>query len=667
MRSLALTLAVLLSAAAGADEPRLRAGRGRLGRAGDAASIASVTAIPFFEFATASGVGMGAACACAPITGTKGEPSVFTRASPGTCDKSVNGFTGIAVGDLVECPADMPRVYTGDGGTLKVGVANASRTNWVKDNERLDSASWSSANSGAAAITVTADYATAPCGVADGGACFSAAERLQIPATSGSQYTIRYQAGCSTGGARSAAFYICGNAGTTGTIDHWIVTSAAPTLATATCDYPACPLYNRCVNENVAVSAVGNLSIGNGSAQNGGISRPAADVSVWGPTCESEVSNGVGQNAATVGPFIATRTAAEATMAREFLDWPMALSGLTEFSFSVTVTSRGPTATDQTFAFLGDGTPGDGGAPSTYARLAISSANHSLGLSTANFVDAGIATITPFFEPAEDVAQLHAAYHTGVSIGACESGICADDPPFTTRPSYFASTLGSPVITRFGIGHFGTEATGYNGLYGQGRVALTAAGARPTFTGSSLWIGHSVIYGIASLPWTPYKQLSTMLGRNIQGAGYAGDTVAMCLARWNSLYLPQGFQSVIWGDCAVNDIIGGAGGAATAVAAKAALDSIKASGVQRITVTGISPWKAYGSWTAPKQVETAAYNAAISNYAADAGWKYVSFAAMGGEGADPDALLAADSFDGLHLTKIGATAMAAIVADAGQP
>ena len=54
----------------------------------------------FFEFAPASGVGMGEACSCVDVTGTKGEALTFTRASTATCVKG-SPTTGIANGDLV--------------------------------------------------------------------------------------------------------------------------------------------------------------------------------------------------------------------------------------------------------------------------------------------------------------------------------------------------------------------------------------------------------------------------------------------------------------------------------------------------------------------------------------------------------------------------------------
>lgn len=94
----------------------------------------------FFEFAPASGAGMGTACACSAVTGAKGEAMTFTRASSATCTKG-NPTTGIANGDLVTCATDQPRVGAPTGGSLMLLVEGA-RTNSVLRSQELDNAAW---------------------------------------------------------------------------------------------------------------------------------------------------------------------------------------------------------------------------------------------------------------------------------------------------------------------------------------------------------------------------------------------------------------------------------------------------------------------------------------------------------------------------------------------
>jgi hypothetical protein len=80
--------------------------------------------LAFFEFAPASGAGMGSACACTTPTGAKGEALTFTRTGDATCSRSGLATTGIANGDLVTCAANLPRVEP-SGGVLGVRVEGA--------------------------------------------------------------------------------------------------------------------------------------------------------------------------------------------------------------------------------------------------------------------------------------------------------------------------------------------------------------------------------------------------------------------------------------------------------------------------------------------------------------------------------------------------------------
>jgi lysophospholipase L1-like esterase len=75
------------------------------------------------------------------------------------------------------------------------------------------------------------------------------------------------------------------------------------------------------------------------------------------------------------------------------------------------------------------------------------------------------------------------------------------------------------------------------------------------------------------------------------------------------------------------------------------------------------PWKNSAGWTAGKQTETAAYNAAASAWASANGALYVDlFTPMGGGGGDPDVLAVAyDSGDLIHPNATGAGIIASLV------
>jgi hypothetical protein len=103
----ALLLILIASSALGQgrfDRFNQRTDQGRSTRGFEQSSYA------FFEFAPASGAGMGTACACTTPTGAKGEALTFTRAGDATCSKQGLATTGIANGDLVACTGNQPRV-----------------------------------------------------------------------------------------------------------------------------------------------------------------------------------------------------------------------------------------------------------------------------------------------------------------------------------------------------------------------------------------------------------------------------------------------------------------------------------------------------------------------------------------------------------------------------
>lgn len=123
-----MRFAILLSLVASAsfgqgrfDRFNQRTDQGRSHRGFEQSSLA------FLEFAPASGAGMGTACACAAITGAKGEALTFTRTGNATCSPLGLATSGITNASLVECSANLPRVES-SGSMLGLRVEGA-RTN----------------------------------------------------------------------------------------------------------------------------------------------------------------------------------------------------------------------------------------------------------------------------------------------------------------------------------------------------------------------------------------------------------------------------------------------------------------------------------------------------------------------------------------------------------
>jgi hypothetical protein len=224
--------------------------------------------LAFFEFAPASGAGMGSACACTTPTGAKGEALTFTRTGDATCSRSGLATTGIQNGDLMVCTANQPRVEP-SGGVLGLRVEGA-RTNDLVRTQEFNNAAWIDDVSVTAAATRTANFAIAPDGTLT-------ADRLQFPgpAAATNYSSIRQP---QSGGLRAASVYVRGN-GTSGVV--YITQNAASTCTACAFNDSS---WSRCVNVDTSTNwYIGNFS---GFTCNGGGAQPAIDILVWGAQSE---------------------------------------------------------------------------------------------------------------------------------------------------------------------------------------------------------------------------------------------------------------------------------------------------------------------------------------------------------------------------------------------
>lgn len=223
---------------------------------------------PFFEFAPSSGAGMGTACACAAVTGAKGEVVTFTRASSAYCTKEGLATTGLTTTSMVLCGTNQIRVEADGSGVLGILTENAG-TNVILQSEDL-ATTWLTSASGVAAPTVTANQATAPDGA-------TTADRLQIPATTSGQYSYMYQTGWAAA-TRTTSVYLKGN-GTSGTIN--LLSGTTPN-ACAACTYVA-DSWSRCALPSAGTAST-YVFLGNDSASAvcTTSSKGAQDVFVWG-------------------------------------------------------------------------------------------------------------------------------------------------------------------------------------------------------------------------------------------------------------------------------------------------------------------------------------------------------------------------------------------------
>lgn len=109
--------------------------------------VATASSAPYvfdggwFEFAPLTGDGMSAECACTTVTGARGEPIGFARASAAYCTKGPLS-DGIDPGDMVMCLSDQPLVTAGDdSGVPGMLMENASNNSLLRS-EEFDNAAW---------------------------------------------------------------------------------------------------------------------------------------------------------------------------------------------------------------------------------------------------------------------------------------------------------------------------------------------------------------------------------------------------------------------------------------------------------------------------------------------------------------------------------------------
>lgn len=288
----------------------------------------------FFEFAPASGAGMGTACACTTPTGAKGEAMTFARTGDATCSKQGLATTGIANGDLVVCTANQPRVES-SGGVLGLRVEGA-RTNVLPRSSELDNAAWVLDFSGGGVVpTRTANAAVAPDGTTSG-------ERLQFSAcpTAGDA-SLFYQLHATSGASASTIF--CRGNGSTQTIS---VCSFGSTGSSG-CTPVSCPStsWSR-VQDLRTATGTGGLVVGcnNLATYAGGSNTGAADVFLWGAQQE------MGATFAT--SYIPTTSAAVTRNAETAIATISAGLSQSQGSAAITFTPLWSTATPTLFRLL---------------------------------------------------------------------------------------------------------------------------------------------------------------------------------------------------------------------------------------------------------------------------------------------------------------------------
>ena len=209
------------------------------------------------------------------LQGTRGEAITTTRATVRSC---CNG----AGCELL--PTNRACVQ---GGTLDVW---GPVTNLWQNSENLNSATWGSeALGGVAAPTMTYDS-----GLTSNGTM--TADRADFPATNAGQSSIRYGTSVVNIGAGQSVGLRIRGVSASGSLDFCVQLSGV--WSCQACAFSP-SVDTLCKRENVSPTSV-NVIIGNATFYNGGTTRPAASIYIWGAQSQA---------ATQLGPYCPTTTA----------------------------------------------------------------------------------------------------------------------------------------------------------------------------------------------------------------------------------------------------------------------------------------------------------------------------------------------------------------------
>lgn len=617
MKRAALFLLVALTADAGGgrfDRFNSRCAGGRSSRGLGCDDLA------FFEFAPANGAGMGAACACTTPTGAKGETLTFSRASVAEC-YSNDGQT------LTQCASNQPLVSSGRVDSTLVGLwREETRTNLILHNRDLSQAIWTKTNM-ACPRTATGMRND----VNGASTCTSSAGNGTV-----------IQATVTGAATRSTSLHIKRRTGTGGvdvTRDNgatWtsITSRLSDTLWRRVVPYPTAGCVGgNCIVVPQMVSAIANPTIGIRLVMSG----DAVDVDFV------QDENGDG----ATSPILTAGASANRAVDSATFSYTNSVGCLgARITGATTTTTYGLMVyeTGNKFALLGYGVRG--------ATLESSVSAQWYQNPTNPIVNNTFAT------PYGGSIYYQASQPSTTLTRSCLSGLCS-------QTATAALTYTSAAHTVY-LGTTQGNSAHVNGVISQVVVDPSPSRCPENYPSQNLsiaWLGDSIIAGTGSTPNTPPMQLKTVTDPgsvfNLATGGY---TTTQCATRYTSATVAGGgHRTLIW-SCGVNDMATGVSGATAWANAQAVVAAARAAGL-KVIITSIMPWKNSAGWTAGKQTETAAYNAAASAWASANGALYVDlFTPMGGGGGDPDVLAVAyDSGDLIHPNATGAGIIASLV------
>lgn len=367
---------------------------------------------PQLSFATASGVGMGAECACADITTAQAGAVTLTRGSDGWC--TAGSTTVIAANSMAKCTSNKPRAMKGGDGTGPIGLLTENTAqNVLLQSDDLSNAAWTSGNVGISDPTVTGNYADGP-----GAPGNLEATRLQIPAcpTTGT-LSVRYQAGGTSttftdschlkstagAGAQSVSIVMYDGLAAAGTGLQVVLNETTWVR----------PFVSRNVtSHNFEIGCWNAPLLATPSADTG-----AADILAWG--CDSVSGTQHTSHISTAGAA-ATRSADTATMAYTATGGTLSMSATVIEPFTILSGKSNVSLVFDANNRLRLNNTSSGATSALNFTTTIASSSDTVA-SVATFAAAATAAI--------------AGYYDGTNKSSCVGGVCVQSAQVLTLPT----------------------------------------------------------------------------------------------------------------------------------------------------------------------------------------------------------------------------------------
>lgn len=617
-----LAVVIVLASAAEAQQrfQRCRSNAGRSDR-----GFSCGPGLAFFEFAPASGAGLGSPCGCAAVTGAKGEAVTFTRASVAECYAN-NGQT------LTQCGSGLPRVSSGSALSSWAGLwVEWGALNLLLQNRDLSQAVWTKTTM-TCALTATGmrndTNAASTCTAS--GANATVCQTITIAAAN-RQTTWHIKRRTGTGTVKLSRDGATYSADISSQLSSTLWRRAVPW------DVPGCAGGN-CIVVPSLSSSVLNPQI----CLQLGTSGDAVDIDFTQDEAVSPLGLPVVTSPILTGAASASRAeeSAFATIA------PTAVASLRAYG------SVGGVVTQYAFSTLIEAW--QSGAIRTWIN-----ANNGAAQSE-NYMQCYWRTGVDY--PANSTTFIPSTFGGSTSFacdynGTTQNSMIHGNNSFTT-PAAFTP----PTMTRIYFGNLDVGANVWNGVI-KGGCADPTAGKCDVNTGDSgdvVFIGDSITRGDAQSPTRFPFVASTGAKRSGVNLGITGNTAAQCRANFEANGLGKGYSTLVL-LCSVNSINNGLTDAQTWTDLQAIADEARATGMKVILVK-TTPWAAYASWSAGKQTFTDNLWTTMLAYCATNSTTTTCVSTDSiGTGSPLQLAAGNNSGDGLHPNAAGGAALGALV------